>query len=165
MREEQKELQLQIRVSPVQKKAIFHAAKKANMGMSQWVLSRILPEKEEKFQRLLKVLKSSLKKSYCLAEIHDLLQAVTTDEFEEMVSRPPCVSLSPYWKNYVAAMIESAAQKRGIQAPFWTSEIEGLNSPVFGSDLQSLRLYLLTHSPACFRKRNIFIDASVGERV
>jgi hypothetical protein len=29
----------------------------------------------------------------------------------------------------------------------------------------SLRLYLLTHSPAPFRRRNIFIDASVGSRV
>jgi hypothetical protein len=40
-----------------------------------------------------------------------------------------------------------------------------LAEPVFGSDLMSLRLYLLTHSPAPFRRRNIFIDASVGFRV
>jgi len=29
----------------------------------------------------------------------------------------------------------------------------------------SLRLYLLTHSPAAFRRRNIFIDATVGAQV
>jgi len=32
-------------------------------------------------------------------------------------------------------------------------------------ELLGLRLHLLTHSPAPFRRRNIFIDASVGARV
>jgi hypothetical protein len=36
---------------------------------------------------------------------------------------------------------------------------------VFGSDLQNLRLYLLTHSPPPFRRRNIFIDSTLGDRV
>jgi hypothetical protein len=36
---------------------------------------------------------------------------------------------------------------------------------VFGSELQSLRLYLLTHSPPPFRARNIFIDSSLGDRI
>jgi hypothetical protein len=36
---------------------------------------------------------------------------------------------------------------------------------VFGSTLVSLRLYLLTHSPPPFRRRNIFIDATVGSSV
>jgi hypothetical protein len=40
-----------------------------------------------------------------------------------------------------------------------------LTEPVFGSELQSLRLYLLTHSPPPFRARNIFIDATLGDRV
>ena len=75
------------------------------------------------------------------------------------------MSLSPYWENYIAAMVEYTASKKGIQPPSWTAEIEALDQPVFGSDLMSLRLYLLTHSSPCFRNRNIFVDASVGERV
>ena len=45
------------------------------------------------------------------------------------------------------------------------ARIAPLASPVFGSKLESLRLYLLTHSPPPFRRRNIFIDASIGARV
>ncbi|HTY49830.1 MAG TPA: hypothetical protein VMB48_09070 [Steroidobacteraceae bacterium] len=40
-----------------------------------------------------------------------------------------------------------------------------MSEPAFGSELRSLRLHLLTQSPPAFRCRNIFIDASVGERV
>jgi hypothetical protein len=36
---------------------------------------------------------------------------------------------------------------------------------VFCSSLQSLRMHLLTHSPPPFRRRNIFIDSSLGQRV
>jgi hypothetical protein len=36
---------------------------------------------------------------------------------------------------------------------------------VFGSDLQSLRLHLLTHSPPPFLARNIFVDATLGDRI
>jgi len=49
--------------------------------------------------------------------------------------------------------------------PAWTRAIAPLTDPMFGSALSSLRLYLLTHSPAPFRRRNIFIDSSVGSRV
>ena len=43
--------------------------------------------------------------------------------------------------------------------------IEALSEPEFGSQLQSLRLHLLTHSPPPFRRRNIFIDTSIGGQV
>ena len=62
-------------------------------------------------------------------------------------------------------MCETACNLRGLPAPAWTGKIEALAEPVFGSALPSLRLYLLTHSPASFRRRNIFIDSSVGAQV
>jgi hypothetical protein len=40
-----------------------------------------------------------------------------------------------------------------------------LPQPVFGSELKALRLHLLTNSPPAFRRRNIFIDATLGDRV
>jgi len=52
-----------------------------------------------------------------------------------------------------------------VPGPPWPRATAPLAEPVFGSALMSLRLYLLTHSPAPFRRRNIFIDASVGSRV
>lgn len=165
MRKEAKELQLQIRVSPAQKRFIQAAAKKVRMGMSEWVLSQIFPSPREKFQDLLKALKSDSKKSYVAAEIHDLLESATTSELEHMLAEPPRVRLELYWENYIAAMIEHAAARRGLAAPSWVLQIKPLDYPVFGSDLRNLRLYLLTHSPVSFRKRNIFIDAAVGQRV
>ena len=62
-------------------------------------------------------------------------------------------------------MIESACEKRGVPVPGWTHAIAPLSEPAFGSTLQSLRLHLLTHSPAPFRRRNIFIDSSLGAQV
>ncbi len=62
-------------------------------------------------------------------------------------------------------MTETACNMRGLPLPAWTRRIEALPEPVFGSALPTLRLYLLTHSPAAFRRRNLFIDSSVGARV
>jgi len=81
------------------------------------------------------------------------------------VAAAPQVELSPFLANYVAAMIEIACERRAIAVPAWTRRIVPLDEPAFGSTLRSLRLHLLTHSPAPFRRRNIFIDASLGDRV
>jgi hypothetical protein len=73
--------------------------------------------------------------------------------------------LTPYLANYIAAMVEYGCAQRDVAPPAWTRLIAPLPEPVFGSALISLRLHLLSHSPAPFRRRNIFIDATVGARV
>jgi hypothetical protein len=73
--------------------------------------------------------------------------------------------LSAFLRNYVAAMVEHACAQRAVTVPRWVRAVEPLSDPVFGSELQSLRLHLLTQSPPAFRCRNLFIDSSVGERV
>ena len=65
----------------------------------------------------------------------------------------------------LAATVEHAAMQKHVAPPEWTREIEPLEEPVFGSALRSLREHLLFHAPIAFRRRNIFIDASVGARV
>lgn len=110
-------------------------------------------------------LKSASNPKYVLAQIHDMLNAAGADEFEQMVAQPPGMALSDYWANYVAAMIEYTASRKGRKPPSWVSRVPPLKVPVFGSDLKNLRLYLLTHSPPPFCRRNIFIDATVGQRV
>ena len=165
MNKDTKISQLQIRVTQEEKQAIQLAAKKVNMGMSEFVLDKVFSQDQSRFQKLMKQLKASKEKTYILAEIHDLFMKVTTSEFEQMIRMPPIVRLSPYWENYIAAMIEHTAHQKEVTTPAWLHEIEPLDHPHFGSDLKSLRLYLLTHSPSSFRNRNIFIDASVGERV
>jgi hypothetical protein len=37
--------------------------------------------------------------------------------------------------------------------------------PLFGSQLASVRPYLLTRSPVALRRRNVFVDASFDQRV
>ena len=165
MKTKSKSLQLQIRVSPQEKAAIARYAKRAGMGISQWVLSQSLPPGQEIFQGLLGELTRASNPKYVLAEIHDRLNGAGADEFERMVAQPPGPGLSDYLANYITAMIEYTAVQKGRAAPSWTAKVPPLKTPVFGSDLQSLRLYLLTHSPPPFRRRNIFIDATIGQRV
>ncbi len=165
MKKNLKSAQLQIRVSESQKAALKRQAKRAGMSMSDWILSRVLPPLSETFQALLKSLSTAEKPGYVLAELNDLLTQISASEFKLAVSEFPQVNLDPYWRNYVTAMIEQAAVSKRTEPPSWTANVQPLEKPVFGSSLKSLRLHLLTHSPVAFRSRNIFIDASIGDRV
>jgi hypothetical protein len=100
-----------------------------------------------------------------LAELNSLLSDLTAGELRDAIATPPPTGLSPFLGNYIAAMVEYACARRAIAVPEWTRSIAPLAEPAFGSELQSLRLYLLTHSPPPFRARNIFIDATLGDRV
>jgi hypothetical protein len=156
--------QLQIRVSPAQKAAICRAARRAGLDMSAYVLGRLLPAPARRFQGLTQACADAQDASFALAELNSWLASLGAAELQESVSSPPA-RLTPYLANYVAAMVEYACAEKGVVPPSWTRAAPPLAEPVFGSALLSLRLYLLTHSPAPFRRRNIFIDASVGSRV
>ena len=77
----------------------------------------------------------------------------------------PEARFPPFEANYLAATVEHAAAIKGVAPPRWTVTVEPLDAPWFASCLKSLRLHLLTHSPPPFRRRNLFIDSSVGQRV
>jgi len=156
--------QLQIRVSPAQKAAICRAARRAGLAMSAYVLARLLPAPARRFQELTGACADSRDARFALAELNSWLASLGAGELQQAVSSPPA-RLTPYLANYVAAMAEVACAKNGVAPPPWLLATAPLVEPVFGSALMSLRLYLLTHSPAPFRRRNIFIDASVGSRV
>lgn len=157
--------QLQIRLSASEKSAIKNRARLANMDMSSWVLSNIFPSQQKYFHDLLVKLGESQNKKLLLADLHDFLEKLEANEFKQTLESSPVTELGNYLNNYVAAMIEHAAYKKRAAIPDWINNISPLQKPVFGSDLKSLRLYLLSHSPAAFRRRNIFIDSSIGERV
>lgn len=157
--------QLQIRVSQDEKSAIRAAAERAGMDMSAYVLSRALSMPEREFQESVAALTGPHAPSFALAEINSRLSRLTAAELREATMSAPTVQLSPFLANYVAAMVETACARRGLRVPAWVRSIAPLASPAFGSTLQRLRLYLLTHSPAAFRRRNIFVDASLGDRV
>ncbi len=136
--------------------------------MSAYVLARLLPAPAGRFQDLTRDLVAAGADSqdarFALEALNSWLASLGAGELAEAVLSPP-PRLSPYLANYVAAMVEVACAKSGVAPPSWLGATAPLTEPAFGSALLSLRLYLLTHSPAPFRRRNIFIDASVGSRV
>ena len=101
-------------------------------------------------------------KAYVLAELNDLLTAASGDRIESLAA--PDIG-SPYLANYVAAMVELAAHIRGVDPPLWTSAIPPLAEPVLPCPGRASERILTLASPVPFRRRNIFIDSSIGARV
>jgi len=165
MRAQPKNAQLQIRVSNAEKSAVQRASKRAGMGMSEFVLSRVLSVPTDRFQDCVAACASEASPSYPLAELNSLLSAFTRSEMRDATSVRPTSALTPFMANYVAAMVEYGCNRLSIPSPDWTRSILPLEKPYFGSALQSLRLHLLAHSPAPFRRRNIFIDSTLGDRI
>ena len=132
--------------------------------MSAYILARLLSAPARRFQELTEACADSADACFALAELNTWLASLVAGELREAVTSPP-PALTPYFANYVVAMVEQACTKHGVVPPSWTRAIAPLAEPVFGSTLMSLRLYLLTHSPAPFRRRNIFIDSGVGTRI
>jgi hypothetical protein len=133
--------------------------------MSAHVLSRALPDSRMRFARLLEALRSGDQPRFALAELNDLLSSLTSSELGSAVEHADLARLTPYLKNYVAAMVEFAAHRRDIPPPTWVRDIEPLAEPRFATPLASLRLHLLRTAPVPFKRRNIFIDSSIGDRV
>jgi hypothetical protein len=165
MSQEPKRRQLQIRVSSGEKKAIQQAAKRAGMDMSAYVLSRVLSVPAQRFQECVAGCSAPSESSFALAELNSLLSALTPGEMRDATAAPPSIALTPFLANYVAAMVEYGCARCAISPPAWTQSISPLDEPAFGTSLQSLRLHLLTHSPPPFRRRNIFIDSSLGRQI
>ncbi|HWJ35240.1 MAG TPA: DUF1778 domain-containing protein [Steroidobacteraceae bacterium] len=165
MAQESKSAQLQIRVSRGEKKAIQHAAKRAGMDMSAYVLSRVLSAPALRFQECVAGCTEHSAASFALAELNSLLSALTPGEMRDATAVAPSIALSPFLANYVAAMVEYGCARCTISPPAWTRSVIPLDEPAFGTSLRSLRLHLLTHSPPPFRRRNIFIDSSLGRQI
>lgn len=157
--------QLQLRVTPSEKKKIQQMAKKSGMTMSTWVRSRLLSSHAPEFRDLLLAISQPETRRVALAELNTWLVSLNRMEFSETVAQAPLETLNLYLGNYVAAMVEVAAHQKRVSPPAWTKNYTGLDRPDFGSDLKALRLHLLASSPPPFRRRNIFIDSSIGDRV
>jgi uncharacterized protein (DUF1778 family) len=157
--------QLQIRVTRAEKATLKRLAKRAGQGVSAYVLSRALPKTQLRFAKLLRLLPDEGERRFALAELNDLLAGLSRAELLEAVSEAPGGDLSPYLQNYVAAMVEQAAQLKGVSPPAWLADIEPLTKPHFVVPLPGLRLHLLRASPVPFRRRNLFVDSGVGDRV
>jgi uncharacterized protein (DUF1778 family) len=160
--------QLQIRVTPNEKSAIRRLARAAGLDVSSYVLARALPATQGRLDGLLRALAEPHGRSYVLAELNDFLSAFSRPELAEavgFVDRAVLEALPEYERNYVAAMVELACARKDRPPPAWTTEVRPLARPRFGTQLKSVRPHLLRASPVPFKRRNIFIDASIGDRV
>ncbi len=161
-----KSAQLQIRVSPEQKQLIKSKAELAGEDVSQWVLRRLLPKCTDELQAMIKTLaRTPRARSHVLAELHDFLVAQDTAQLGQAITALDLSELGPFESNYVAAMIETACVHRDIPAPSWLSKIAPLADPWFATSLTSLRVHLLISSPPPFRRRNLYVDSTLGARV
>ena len=158
--------QLQIRISAEDKALIRARAAGAGMDVSKWVLQQVLPPVERDFQAFCRELAERPQaRSFTFAELQDWFARLTGNEFVRAVRYASEARLPLFEAAYLAATIEHVAAIRGVDPPPWTAAVEALEAPWFASSLKSLRLYLLTHSPPPYRRRNLFIDSSVGQRV
>ena len=157
--------QLQIRVTPAEKAEIARAARRAGIGMSEYVLAMALPSQVAQWQEHLRQLVRSGGAKIALAGLSTWLAGLGARELPGAIEAPPPRELAEFHANYVAAMAELSCAARGVDAPAWTRGVPPLARPAFASELASLRLHLLAHSPAPFRRRNLFVDTAVGGQV
>jgi hypothetical protein len=157
--------QLQIRVTPQAKTAIEQAARRAGLGMSAYVLRKVLPGQAAQWSDLLRDIGRSDGAKIAIAALSHWLAGLSASELRDAVESPPPAGLGAVTANTIAAMVEHLCAARGVAAPRWTRTIRPLERPEFGSALSALRLHLLTHSPAAFRGRNLFVDTAIGGQV
>lgn len=156
---------VQIRVTPREKQSLKRHAQEAGQDLSSYVLSRALPPVRLRFEELLRSLGEDEDHRFALAGLNDFLSELTAAELGEAVERADLSPFPPFLRNYVAAMVEQASHLKGVRAPVWTRRIAPLDAPYFVVPLKSLRLHLLRSSPVPFKRRNIFVDSAVGDRV
>lgn len=156
--------QLQIRVSPQEKAELKARADAAGMDLSRFVLEQALPSARVQFAQLVAALSESPDHRYELAELNDWLTACPADTFSSAVETIALDTLIPFLQNYVAAMVELAATLKHATAPAWTRDVIPLDVPYFATRLTGLRMHLLRSAPVPFKRRNLFVDASIGDR-
>ena len=157
---------LQIRISLQEKALIRRLAERAGQDVSSYVRSRALPLHEREFHELLRSLVDQGEgESFVLAELNDFLCGLAPLQFSSAVQRGDVADLSSLLQNYVSAMVEQAARRNDVPAPSWTSRVPPLERPYFAVPFTSLRPHLLKSAPVPFKRRNIFVDSALGDRV
>lgn len=165
MRVVAKSRQLQVRVTPTQKAALKRLARRAGLDVSSYVLRRALPPAQARFAEIVRALREEEQHRFALAALNDFLSDLAAAELEDAVAQVDLQALSPFLQNYVAAMVEQAANRKGTSPPSWVQRVEPLEEPYFAVPFKRLRPHLLRAAPLAFKRRNIFVDAAVGDRV
>jgi transcriptional regulator with XRE-family HTH domain len=73
---------------------------------------------------------------------------------------PPPLTGDPRLDAFVAALVEHHLGRDGLPVPTWVDDSPPLVDPWFVVDLPAFRDDALTSSPAAFKQRNIYVNAS-----
>jgi hypothetical protein len=160
-----KSSQLQIRVSPQEKARLKVLATRSGLGVSEYVLGKVLPAGSSRFREILRALGNETDSRFGLADLNDFLSDLGAGEFTASVESADVATLGPFEANYVCALVEQAAHLYDRPPPEWTRAVEPLCEPYFAAPLLSLRPHLLRASPVPFKRRQLFVDSSLGDRV
>ena len=168
---------VQIRVTAREKAALKRFASRSGLDLSSYVLGRALPSQRLRFEEILRALGDATdrwdtaergdiaERRFALAELHDFLTALAPGEFADAVADADVRSLDRLMANYTAALVEQAADRNRVAPPSWVRTIPLLDEPYFAGGLKSLRPHLLREAPVPFKRRNIFVDSGLGDRV
>lgn len=142
-------------------------AKTKGKSVSEFVLERIFrgTSSLERFSDIVRTLDEAGLERNSLAELNDLLSTIPVADLKSILEAPRHLGASSLVRAYVASMLEQACELKTARIPPWLFRVPALPSPWFASTLGSLRMHLLLSSPPSFRKRNLFIDSSLGARV
>jgi uncharacterized protein (DUF1778 family) len=155
--------QLQIRVTPAEKAALQRLASAAGETVSGYVLSRVLPSTELELAHLLSELaEPGADRRGLLRRLERTLETVAPADLAETLPAPEPGALTAVLMNCVAALVETAAHRKGVRPPSWVSAVPPLPRPHFGWPLRSLRPHQIRVSPVPFKRRNVFFDPAVG---
>jgi uncharacterized protein (DUF1778 family) len=160
-----KSQQLQIRLTPAQKTELKHLARQAGLDVSSYVLSRVLPPARARLGDILEALRRDESPRFALAALNDFLSELAPAQFGDALVEVDLRGLSPFLRNYVAAMVEQAANQKRKTPPPWVRGVPPLEEPYFAVPFRRLRAHLLRVAPVPFKRRNIFVDSAVGDRV
>lgn len=160
-----KSAQIQLRVTPAEKAELVRRARALGVDLSAYMLERLLPPRALRFRALTRSLSAPETRSAVFAELHDLLATTGKHDFLPVTELASLGRLPAVIENQLAAMVETRAAQLGVPPPPWVHDVPRLAEPWFASELLSLRVHLLTHSPPAFRRRNLFVDSTIGDRV
>lgn len=152
----QKTSQLQVRVSPEQKRQLKKLARAAGLSVSEYVLAAALPTESEALRQHVDALPDMTHRQGALLELRADLSRIPSGEFEATGAGVDVRALPPLQQAFAAAAFEHEAQLRRCAPPRWTRTVQVLQAPTFRPRLASLHPYLLCASPAALKRRNVF---------
>jgi hypothetical protein len=156
---------VQIRVTRAEKAELVRRARAAGQDLSSFLLKRALPDTAGRFAALVQALVGRARDPFVLAELSDFLGSLDRSSFDSALELLPRARLDDVTRNLMCAMVETRAAKLAVRPPAWAQSEPALRRPWFPTELSSVRLHLLCNSPPAFRRRNLFVDSTVGDRV